>query len=238
MSNFKIEKSIKIVPGDYFSKNLSNNFDDHIKKSIPFYNDFLNKISNLSNFFVRNNSYFYDLGCSTGNLISRIVKKNQNKKNVKFIGIDNSKSMIKICKKNLTQFKNTKIYYGDILKYKYKNADLITSSLTTHFIKPNLRQKLFQNIFNNLNDKGAFIMLEKVNFSNSIFQSIVNELYFDFKKDQKLTDSDILNKSKSLRGVLDPFDSNEHITTLKKIGFKKAEVVMKIDFFELILAIR
>ena len=60
----------------------------------------------------------------------------------------------------------------------------------------------------------------------------------DFKKEQKLTDSDILNKSKSLRGVLDPFDSNEHITTLKKIGFKKAEVVMKIDFFELILAIR
>ena len=51
MKNFKIEKSIKIVPGEYFSKNLSNNFDDHIKKSIPFYNDFLKKISNLSNFF-------------------------------------------------------------------------------------------------------------------------------------------------------------------------------------------
>lgn len=238
MNKFRISKSVKVSPGEYFSAELSKHFDEHVKKSVPFYDEFLIKISNLSNFFIRNDCYVYDLGCSTGNLLKRIIDKNKNKKNINFVGIDNSKEMVKICKSNFKKYKDIKITNGDILQYNFKKSDLITSSLTTHFIKPNLRIKLFKKIFDALNEKGSFIMLEKVNFSNPIVQSMMNELYFDFKKEQKLTDSEILDKNRSLRGVLDPFDNNEHILNLKKTGFKKVELIMKVEFFELILAIK
>jgi len=238
MDKFTISKNVQVSPDGYFSKALSSDFDRHVKKSIPFYNDFILKMSNLSNFFVHNRSCVHDLGCSTGTLLQMMQKVNKNKKDVKYIGIDNSNEMVKVARKNTKGIKNIKIINSDILQYDFETSDLIISSLTTHFIQPHLRLPLLDKIYKSLNPKGAFIMLEKVNFTNATIQSLVGDLYYDFKKSKKLTDREILEKNRSLRGVLDPFDDGENFQLLNSAGFKKVELLMKIDFFELTLAIK
>ena len=82
------------------SDKVAGNFDDHVRKSVPFYSEGQELITTMSDFFTYENSIYYDLGCSTGALTRKVNSKNQHK-NIKSIGIDNSKQMIKEAKKKI-----------------------------------------------------------------------------------------------------------------------------------------
>jgi len=107
----KIDKKLKINNNVLrFNKTLSQNFDSHVKKSVPFYEISHEITTELSKFFLKDNSRYYDLGCSTGTLIEKIDKSNAGKK-LELIGVDESKFMIDIAKKKKKKiiFKKKKI---------------------------------------------------------------------------------------------------------------------------------
>ena len=62
------------------------NFDNHINLSVPLYKEGHELIIKLSDFFLKDRSNCYDLGCSTGNLLFKI--KNFTNKKVNFFGVD------------------------------------------------------------------------------------------------------------------------------------------------------
>lgn len=93
------------------------------------------------------------------------------------------------------------------------------------FIHPSHRQKVFDKIFKSLNWGGAFIIFEKVRGNDARFDNIINSLYYDFKEDKKFISDEILNKSKSLRGVLEPFSDYGNMGLLKRAGFKDIQTV-------------
>ena len=97
---------------------------------------------------------------------------------------------------------------------------------------------MIKNIYKSLNSQGAFILVEKVNSNNILGQSIFTEIYYDFKIDNKLSHSHIINKAKSLRGVMRPLSEKDNINMLKKVGFKKVEVFFKWFNFSGIIAIK
>ena len=90
-----------------FNKNVSKSFDTHVRQSIPFYDVFQKDIAKYSEWFLKDDSIVYDLGCSTGKTIKYISKLNINTK-FEIYAIDNSKSMIAIAKKNLSKIKKKK----------------------------------------------------------------------------------------------------------------------------------
>jgi tRNA (cmo5U34)-methyltransferase len=214
----KIDKKLKINNNVLrFNKTLSQNFDSHVKKSVPFYEISHEITTELSKFFLKDNSRYYDLGCSTGTLIEKIDKSNAGKK-LELIGVDESKFMIDIAKKKKKKIIFKKERLND---FQFKKSDLITSLYTIQFIKPSYRQDLFNKIYKSLNWGGAFIIFEKIRGNDARFQDILNFLYFDFKKKiGKLSSEDIINKEKSLRGILDPFTINANKDFLKRAGFK------------------
>ena len=92
--------NIRVSVGNWnFKKKAAKNFDRHVKKSIPGYIEGHDLILDISNFFIKKDSIIYDLGCSTGTLISKLSQHNSKKKLAKFIGVDVEKDMIKIAKK-------------------------------------------------------------------------------------------------------------------------------------------
>jgi len=214
----KIDKKLKINNNVLrFNKTLSQNFDSHVKKSVPFYEISHEITTELSKFFLKDNSRYYDLGCSTGTLIEKIDKSNAGKK-LELIGVDESKFMIDIAKKKKKKiiFKKKKLK-----NFKFKKKKIINIFFTIQFIKPSYRQDLFNKIYKSLNWGGAFIIFEKIRGNDARFQDILNFLYFDFKKKiGKLSSEDIINKEKSLRGILDPFTINANKDFLKRAGFK------------------
>jgi tRNA (cmo5U34)-methyltransferase len=200
-----------------FEKNVPKKFSYHIKKSVPFYQEGHNIICNVSDFFLKKNSYVYDIGSSTGTLLNKIADRHNNKK-INFYGVETVKEMII---QSRLENKNNKIKYinKDIKKIVLKRSDLIISYYTIQFIDPKYRQFLLDKIYKTLNWGGAFIMFEKIRASDARFQDIYTQIYNDFKLDQGFTEKEIINKSRSLKGILEPFSDYGNIGMLKRSGF-------------------
>ena len=49
-----------------FNKNVAISFDKHVRQSIPFYDLIQKYITSISEWFIKDHSIIYDLGCSTG----------------------------------------------------------------------------------------------------------------------------------------------------------------------------
>jgi len=219
-----------------FSKNIPQHFDVHILKSVPLYKESHDLILDLISFFSKENFIFYDIGCSTGSLLSKIQNK-VIEKNSKYIGIDIEKSMIAYAKKK-NKYKNISFIHADIAKYKLKKCDLVSSFYTLQFIEATKRQLVVNKIFDSLNINGSFILFEKVRASDAIFQDIAIANYNEFKIRNGFSKKEIFDKSRSLRGVLNPFTTKKNIAMLKKAGFANVEIVMKYNCFEGYLAIK
>ena len=59
-----------------FNDNVAKNFDKHVNQSIPHYSDLQIYISSLAEWFIKDGSLIYDLGCSTGESVKNICKLN------------------------------------------------------------------------------------------------------------------------------------------------------------------
>lgn len=222
-----------------FSGKVAKKFEKHIKRSVPFYSESHEIILDLSDFFLFNGSRCYDLGSSTGNLLHKLSKKT-NKIKLDLIGIEQVPEMIKLAKKNISKKKNVKISFlkKDINTFKLKKSNLIISFYTIQFIHPSHRQKIFNKIYKALNFGGAFVIFEKVRGNDARFENIINSLYLDFKEANKFKSSEILNKSQSLRGVLEPFTDSGNLGFLKRSGFKDIQTIFQFLNFKGYLCIK
>ncbi len=204
-----------------FDKNVPKNFSKHIKNSVPFYSEGHEICVQLSDFFLKEKSNCYDLGCSTGTLLNKLSNKNDKK--INFIGIDSVKKMINQAKRENKLKTNTnkiKYLHGDFLNYKFKKSDLIISYYTIQFINPKFRQKILDKIFKTLNWGGAFIMFEKIRASDARFQDIFTITYNDFKLKNNFSPDEIIYKTKSLKGIMEPFSDFGNLGLIKRAGFK------------------
>ena len=232
---------IKAKKGNWkFSGKTVKNFDSHVEKSVPLYNEGHELICDLSDFFIKEKSVSYEVGCSTGTLTFKLAKHNKHKPNATFIGLDIEKEMIKaamIKKKNSSKV-NVQFKVADISKLKMKKADMIICYYTLQFIPPSIRQNILKKFYNNLNWGGALILFEKVRGPDARFQDISTILYTDYKLRKKYTANDIVSKTSSLKGVLEPFSSQANIDLLKRAGFKDINSIQKYICFEGFLAIK
>tara|TARA_Y100000590_G_scaffold450974_1_gene591558 strand:- start:1565 stop:2263 length:699 start_codon:yes stop_codon:yes gene_type:complete len=231
----KVQKNIKRIGKIWkFNKQVAENFNSHVSKSVPLYEISHLHAINISNFFLGDGSTCYDIGCSTGTLLKAIKKKNEKKK-LNLIGLDNSRPMIKVANK-----KNEGIFfkYSDISKEKLTKSDFILSLYTIQFVRPSKRQQIFNKIYNALNFSGGFLMYEKIRADDVRFQDIMNFLYFDFKRSHGLSEEEIINKEILLRGVLEPSTDKENLKYLRKAGFKRIMPVAQHLNFKGYLAVK
>jgi tRNA (cmo5U34)-methyltransferase len=220
-----------------FSGDVVKKFDSHVKKSVPLY-EWSHEIGlKISDFFLTEPSLCYDIGCSTGTFLEKIATKNKNK-DIKFIGLDEIKDMCEMAKKKNSKIKKIKILNKKIQNYNLNKCDFLTSFYTIQFINPSIRQNIFNKIFKSLRWGGGFLLFEKVRSPDARFQDMMNQIYMEYKIDQSYTPEEILSKSMSLKGVLEPFSTNANIQMMKRAGFKDITTVFKFLNFEGYLAIK
>ena len=63
-------------------------------------------------------------------------------------------------------------------------------------------------------------MFEKIRASDARFQDIFAQIYLEFKLKNKFSTHEVINKQKSLKGVLEPFSEYGNLGLLKRAGFK------------------
>lgn len=233
-----MKKKIKLENSNWnFSGNVPKNFDKHISKSIPFYDESHNIGLLISDFFIPERGLVYDLGCSTGKFIHSLTNRHSNK-TFRVNGYDEIPGMVKLAKERCKKSSKVKIYKEDIVNIKFNKPNFITSFFTIQFIHPSKRQMLFNKIYKGLQWGGGFLFFEKVRASDARFQDLTNQIYTEIKINNGFTDSEIINKSRSLKGVMEPFSSSANLQLAKRAGFKDIMSVFKYINFEGFLAIK
>jgi tRNA (cmo5U34)-methyltransferase len=217
-----------------FGGETARHFEAHVSKSVPRYKDGHDIVLALSDFFVKSDSVCYELGCSTGALTRQLAQRHGS--SVRWIGLDLEANMIEQAERYLEQMPsrpaNVQYLVDDALTFEYESSDLIVAYYTVQFIAPRVRQALLNRIYQALNWGGAFVLFEKVRAPDARFQDIASSLYVDYKCEQGYAADEIIAKSKSLKGVLEPFSSQGNIDMLRRAGFADVTTIFKHVCFE------
>ncbi len=219
-----------------FSGKMVEDFEEHVAKSVPLYHEGHDIILKISDYFVKDDSIVYEIGTSTGILSYKLADRFQDR-GAKFIGIDIEEDMIRSAKDKY-KLDNLKFISDDILEFHFEPSDFITSYYVVQFIRPSHRQLLIDKIYKTLNWGGAFLYFEKVRAPDARFQDIMTGVYNEYKLEQGYTPNEIIQKSRSLKGVLEPFSTQGNIDMLKRAGFIDIMSIAKFGPFEGILAIK
>ncbi|HAT32259.1 MAG TPA: methyltransferase [Janthinobacterium sp.] len=217
-----------------FGGDTPKHFEDHVSKSVPYYADGHEIVLATSDFFVKSDSVCYELGCSTGALTRRLARRHPAP--VRWVGIDVEPNMIAQARQYVADSapgaRKLDYVVDDILSHPYEPSDFMVAYYTVQFIHPRVRQELFNRIYAALNWGGAFMLFEKVRAPDARFQDMASSLYVDYKLSRGYDAQEIIGKSKSLKGVLEPFSSAGNIDMLKRAGFADIMTIFKHVCFE------
>lgn len=214
-----------------FGGKTPQHFEEHVRRSVPHYDAGHELVLQLSDFFVKDDSACYELGTSTGLLTRRLAERHPRGR---WIGVDIEPAMIQQAKAALGEkfTGNVTFMAEDISLMEFEPADFIVAYYTIQFIPPRLRQEVINKIYRSLNWGGAFIQFEKVRGPDARFQDILTGLYNDFKMSNGYGPAEIIGKSRSLRGVLEPFSTQGNLDLLKRAGFVDTMSIFKHLCFE------
>lgn len=223
-----------------FSGAVADTFDDHVSKSVPLYHQGHDLICAVSDFFVKPNSTVYEIGSSTGSLTLKLAERNIAKAGASFIGIDIEPDMVERSKEKAAAagLKNAVFTAEDVVTMEFQPADLVVAYYTVQFIRPSVRQLLIDKIYKSLHWGGALVLFEKVRAPDARFQDITTLLYNDYKLERGYSPDEIISKSRSLKGVLEPFSTQGNIDLLRRAGFNDIMSIQKYICFEGMLAIK
>jgi tRNA (cmo5U34)-methyltransferase len=221
-----------------FGGNVPETFVEHIKQSVPLYELGHELTCQLSDFFVHPGSRVYELGTSTGELIRKLALHNRDKAGAEFVGLDIEPGMVAQAQRHCADMPGIRIVQDDIRVAELDKADFIVSYYTMQFVPPAQRQEVFDRIFEALNWGGALVLFEKVRAPDARFQDLIMQLYNEFKLGNGFSSEEIVEKSRSLKGVQEPFSTQGNLDLLARAGFQDVTTVQKYLCFEGFLAIK
>lgn len=234
----KADDDMSVENAGWSFKNIAEEFGDHIRRSVPLYDQGHDLVCQMSDFFLPQNATVTELGIATGELATRFLHHNERRKDIKYIGIDVEEDMIAKAKERLGGDERVQLVCDDIAAVPLGRNSMIISYYTMQFVHPQLRQQMFDQAYESLHWGGAFLLFEKVRAPDARFQDISSQVYQEFKLQQQFSEEQILNKQRSLKGVLEPFSTQGNMDLLKRAGFVDIMTIMKWVSFEGFLAIK
>ena len=221
-----------------FDGSVAETFVDHVRQSVPMYDEGHDLACQISDYFVHDDSVCYEIGASTGQLLRRLAEQHASRPMVRWVGIDPVPQMIEKARDHCSGIENIELFVDDAVTFEYERTDLIVSYYCLQFIHPKHRQELLNRLYERLNWGGALILFEKVRGPDARFQDMMVSLYSDFKIRQGFDAGEILNKTSSLKGVLEPFSREGNLGLMRRAGFTDIATLMKYICFEGFVAIK
>jgi len=223
-----------------FDQSVVNVFPDMIQRSVPGYQTIISAIGVLAERYSQKNSVCYDLGCSLG-AATLSMRHQISVQNCKIIAVDNSESMIKQFKENLsldTAGVDVESVCADIRDIVIENASVVVLNFTLQFIPIEDRKAFLRKVYQGLLPGGILILSEKLKFDDPKQQELQTELHHAFKKSQGYSDLEISQKRSALENVLLAETFNNHQLRLNDVGFNSTEVWFQYFNFASMIALK
>ncbi|GJL78069.1 MAG: carboxy-S-adenosyl-L-methionine synthase [Nitrospinaceae bacterium] len=223
-----------------FNEPVARVFDDMLERSVPMYRECLQSAVDWCARFARQGTHVYDLGCSTGTLLTCLADRLPADSGIRLIGLDNSNPMLLKAEEKLKPSPLPwKLVEADLEgDFSLTDASVVIMNYTLQFIPPDGRLNLTRKIFQELNDGGLLILIEKVISDNSKFDKTFIEFHHAYKRAQGYSQLEIARKREALENVLTPWTVGENINLLMTAGFASTELFFKWNNFAGFVALK
>ena len=223
-----------------FNAAVADVFPDMLRRSVPGYETLISQLGVLARQYVQANTRVYDLGCSLGAATLAMASQVQLPE-VRFIGVDNSEAMISRCQQRLARHlpaERFELHCADICELSMRPASMMVLNFTLQFVAPAARQALLEKIYQALLPGGALVLSEKIRFADEAQQTLINDLYLEFKRANGYSEMEISQKRSALEKVMIPDTVETHLERLRQAGFSQVSLWFQSFSFVSILALK
>ncbi|MCG3200518.1 MAG: Carboxy-S-adenosyl-L-methionine synthase [Gammaproteobacteria bacterium] len=208
-----------------FDQTTAAVFDNMVSRSVPFYDEMQRMTGELAADFAVDGTDLYDLGCSTATTLmylDPVVSPG-----VRFVGVDNSADMLDKAREKIEAHgvrRSYELRLADLNKeLVVENASVVVMNLTLQFVRPLYRERVVRHVFEGLQDQGCLILVEKQTISDSLLNRLFIRYYYDMKRRNGYSETEIAQKREALENVLIPYRPEENREMLRSVGFKYVE---------------
>ena len=227
------EDRLFVVPKPFvsdfnFGRETAEVFDDMLNRSVPFYAEIQRMIAEIATDFAVPGTNIYDLGCSTCTTFRDLKHLD---KDVTFVGIDSSAAMLARAEEEMKRanFSGRLVLREQDLheRLEIENASVVIMSLTLQFVRPLYREQIMKTIADGMNHQGCLILVEKVLAEETLMNRLFIKYYYDLKRRNGYSDTEIAQKREALENVLIPYRIEENEQLLLSAGLHHPEVFFK-----------
>jgi len=216
-----------------YDKNASG-YDAQRRKVLPCFDEFYHILEH-SMLVSQDTPQILELGCGTGILTERIVKKFPN---AVIHVIDQSQKMLEIAREKLRDNRRIIFQQSDFMSCIFEtNYDLIVSSLAIHHLSHYDKVRVYQKCFNHLNHGGSFINGDKFRSSNIHSENHIQALWTAeiVQNELKHKELEELNERKKNDK---PATVLQNLRWLKRAGFAHADLIYKYLYLGIVYAVK
>jgi tRNA (cmo5U34)-methyltransferase len=215
-----------------FGEKTAEVFEDMLDRSIPMYREVQRMMGEIAAEFAVDGTNVYDLGCSNGVTLGTLdTAIRATGKKPRMIGIDYSRPMLDKAAERFAgrpEAERPELVFGDLNEgCRIENASVVVLNLTLQFVRPLFRDRLVRSIRQGLKENGCLILVEKVLGNDSLFNRLFIKFYYDMKRRNDYSDTEIAQKREALENVLIPYRIDENVELLKRNGFASVDVFYK-----------
>ena len=227
--------------GDFrFDGKTAAVFDDMISRSVPLYQEIQRMIGEIAADFARPQTNLFDLGCATGTSLVELDPVIDPA--VRFVGVDSSPQMLEKARQKLALCPSARAFDLIVADLHHtqvvENASVVVMNLTLQFIRPLYRERVIRNVYQGLNEQGCLILVEKLTLGDSLFNRLFIRYYYNLKKRQGYSESEIAHKREALENVLIPYRPEENHELLTAAGFRHVEEFFRWYNFSGLIAVK
>ena len=232
------QKKDKVIPFR-FDETVTQVFDDMLQRSVPLYQESIQRQAQLMSRFYQPGTRVYDLGCSNGNLGLKILGEMADRP-FSMVAVDSSAPMIRAYADRLQRYPHhhVDLVCGMLENLKIENASVVLINLTLQFFSPNKRDQLINTIFKGMTAGGVLLLTEKVIHSSPLMDALQLDFYKCFKMENGYSQLEISQKRDALEKVLIPDTLDVHRHRIFNAGFASFDIWMKWFNFASMMAVK
>jgi tRNA (cmo5U34)-methyltransferase len=211
-----------------FTPEVTEVFDDHVKASVPFYNDIQQMVCEMADWLLPDGGSYADLGASTCTTLAAICQRHPTRRFHAEL-YDESESMLQKGKGKLAGANVLSNFHQQRVQQplKHRTADLTVAMFLMQFLPYRDRVGVLQQAHTASDPAGALVIGEKIRPASPLVAEIGNDVSHDYKASQGIPDTAIRSKARALRGVLMPTSLDQLLADIEKAGWRNTDVVFR-----------
>ena len=191
-----------------FDAQVAEVFDGIARREIPDYLRVIDLCVRVISKSEKPQPKIIDIGSATGETLRQLHKAGY--KNI--YGVEASKDMID------RSFDQATLIHSEDFPAEHGPFDYVLNNWTLHFIRNPL--EYLKCIKKNMSAGGVLILSDKVTSSE-----LTHDLYYDYKRDNGVTEAEIEKKRQQIEGILVTYPSSWYLNALSNLGFEQIEIV-------------